>query len=148
MSLFRYSIKLEGGTTKEGSITAKTEDEARRKISSEHKVAAWVSIKAANPAAPKPKPATPPASKPKAPAKLAKLLYLQAGKCFFCREPLALGDASIEHLHPRSKGGTSTEDNEVVCCTALNQTFGNMDLRAKFAFIIAAGGGIKCPRRT
>lgn len=148
MSLFRYSIKLEGGATKDGSITAKTEEEARKKISAAHKVAAWVSVKAAGPAAPSaPKPEKPPAPKPKPSTKLQRMLYLQAGKCFFCGEQLALRDASIEHLQPRSKGGGSTEDNEVVCCTALNQTFGSMGLRAKFAFVIASGGAIKCPKQ-
>lgn len=152
MSLFRYTIKLEGGTAKNGSITAKTEDEARKKVSAKHVVAEWVSIKADKPSPPTAKPVKPQAPrlqvpKSKSMSKLEKMLYLQSGRCFFCREQLSVAEASIEHLHPRSKGGTSTEGNEVVCCAALNQVFGNMDLRAKFEFVIAAGGSIKCPRR-
>ena len=150
MSLFRYNVKLEGGATKNGSITAKTEEEARKNISSKHRVLEWLSIKADKPPTPPAKsvkPAKPQTTKQKSITKLEKMLYLQAGKCFFCRHPLALSDASIEHLHPRSKGGNSTEDNEVVCCAALNQTFGNMDLRAKFDFVINAGGSITCPRK-
>lgn len=151
MSLFRYTIKLEGGAAKNGSITAKTEDEARAKISSKHAVAEWVSIKADKPSPPPAKPAKPQAPKQQVPraksmSKLERMLYLQSGKCFFCREQLAAAEASIEHLYPRSKGGTSVEGNEVVCCAALNQVFGNMDLRAKFEFVIASGGSIKCPR--
>ena len=150
MSLFRYNIRLEDGTTKNGSLTAKTEEEARKNISSKHKVSEWVSINADKPSSPKPKSEQsekPQATKQKSISKLEKILYLQSGKCFFCRQQLALSEASIEHLHPRSKGGSSTEDNEVVCCTALNQTFGNMDLRTKFDFVISAAGSIKCPSK-
>lgn len=156
MSLFRYSVKLAGGATKNGSITAKTEDEARKKVASLQPVAEWLSIAADKPKPPKPEPAkaakAPPAAKPaplrkKPMSKLEKLLYLQSGKCFFCREPLALGDASIEHLHPRSKGGKDMDDNLVACCAALNQTFGSMDLRTKFDFIISSGGVLQCPAK-
>jgi 5-methylcytosine-specific restriction endonuclease McrA len=73
------------------------------------------------------------------------MLYLQSGKCFFCGRALKAGDASIEHLLPRSKGGGSTEENEVVCCKALNHTFGDMDLKAKFKFALEAAGNFKCP---
>lgn len=158
MSLFRYSVKLDGGATKSGSITAKTEEEARQKIYSLHSIAEWLSIAADKPKPPKPAPvkavkAPPPSIKPsllkkKPMSKLEKLLYLQSGKCFFCREALALSDASIEHLHPRSKGGKSTDDNVVVCCAALNQTFGSMDLRTKFDFLISSGGLLQCPARS
>lgn len=77
--------------------------------------------------------------------KLSKMLYLQSGRCFFCGEPLRESDASIEHLNPTSRGGTRTEDNEVVCHASLNATFGSMDLKRKFEFALKAAGKFKCP---
>jgi hypothetical protein len=81
----------------------------------------------------------------KALTKLRKMLYLQGGNCFFCGMPLPEEHASIEHLHPKSRGGTSTEDNEVVCHKTLNHTFGNMDLKRKFEFVLKTKGGFRCP---
>lgn len=83
--------------------------------------------------------------KPKGGSKLGKMLYLQAGRCFFCGQPLEEKDASIEHLNPKSKGGKSTDDNEVVCHASLNDTFGNMDLKRKFEFTLRMGGAFRCP---
>ena len=104
---------------------------------------------------PPPAPRATPASKtalPKPPAthtlsKLGRLLYLQSNRCFFCGEPLSEADASIEHLNPQSRGGTKTEDNEVVCHKTLNHVFGNMDLKHKFAFVLKSAGSFKCPKK-
>jgi len=82
---------------------------------------------------------------PKALTKLRKMLYLQGGSCFFCGQPLPEGDASIEHLNPKSRGGTSVEDNEVVCHKTLNHAFGNMDLKRKFEFVLKTKGAFRCP---
>jgi len=79
--------------------------------------------------------------------KLARLLYLQSGRCFFCGDPLNEADASIEHLNPTSRGGTKSEDNEVVCHKSLNQVFGSMDLKHKFAFVLKSAGSFKCPKK-
>lgn len=79
-------------------------------------------------------------------SKLGAMLYLQHHRCFFCGEELAESEASIEHLNPKSRGGKSTADNEVVCHVALNQTFGNMDLKQKFEFVLKARGAFKCPK--
>lgn len=89
--------------------------------------------------------ASPAPTKPKAISKLAKMLYLQSGRCFFCGEPLQEEDASIEHLNPKSRGGASIEENEVVCHRSLNETFGGMDLKRKFAFVLKSAGSFKCP---
>lgn len=115
---------------------------------------------AAKPAPPKPvappakavapKPATPvPAPPPKSQSlsKLEKMHFLQQGKCFFCGETVALADANIEHLHPLSKGGTRSEDNEVVCHKSLNETFGNLPLKQKFEFVLKAAGSFRCPKK-
>lgn len=80
-------------------------------------------------------------------AKLGRLLYLQSSRCFFCGELLTEADASIEHLNPKSRGGTSTEDNEVVCHKSLNQVFGAMGLKDKFAFVLKSAGSFKCPKK-
>lgn len=79
-------------------------------------------------------------------SKLGRLLYLQSGRCFFCGEPLRNEDASIEHLTPKSRGGTNTDGNLVACHKSLNQVFGDMDLKGKFEFVINAAGKFKCPK--
>ena len=111
--------------------------------------------KSAAPPPPKPKvvapkptaPAPAPAPKPQSPTKLERILYLQQGKCFFCGEKLAAADANIEHLHPLSKGGTRTDDNEVVCHKTLNDTFGSLPLKQKFEFVLKAAGSFRCPKK-
>lgn len=81
----------------------------------------------------------------KALTKLKRILYLQGGNCFFCGKSLGEGDASVEHLNPKSRGGTSTEDNEVVCHKSLNHVFGNMELKRKFEFVLKTKGSFRCP---
>jgi 5-methylcytosine-specific restriction endonuclease McrA len=89
--------------------------------------------------------AAPKAPKTKGLTKLRKMLYLQSGRCFFCGEPLKEEEASIEHLKPKSLGGASAEDNEVVCHASLNETFGAMDLKRKFEFVLKSAGKFTCP---
>lgn len=94
-----------------------------------------------------PMPAALPAEvKVRASNKLQKMLYMQHGKCFFCGEASAESDASIEHLQPLSRGGTRTEDNEVVCLRSLNATFGHLDLKRKTEFILRSAGQFRCPK--
>lgn len=143
MGLYRYKVVVSGGAEKEGRITAKTEAEARERIAKKVPVVEWRLLKTESPQA---TPA-PVASKPRPLSKLGKMLYLQSGRCFFCGEPLREEDASIEHLNPTSRGGTRSEDNEVVCHATLNETFGSMDLKRKFEFTLRAAGKFKCPSR-
>lgn len=142
MSLFKYTGQLADGKKKTGKVTAKSEEHARKRISEEQKVVAIDSIESESVSKPAPKPV----QKPKSLSKLQKMLYLQHGRCFFCGEELSENDASIEHLNPKSKGGVRTEDNEVVCHVSLNQTFGSMDLKRKFEFILQQKGVFKCPK--
>ena len=86
------------------------------------------------------------APKPKPLTKLRKLLYLQSNRCFFCNEVMSEEDANIEHLNPISRGGLRSEDNEVVCHSSLNETFGPMELKRKFEFVLKAAGKFSCPR--
>jgi len=144
MGLYRYNVAIRGGEPKTGLITAKTEAEARERLAKQLSIVEWHSLEV------EPPHASVVASKPtkaKTLTKLQKMLYLQSGRCFFCGQPLREEDATIEHLNPRSKGGTSTEDNEVVCHATLNDTFGNMDLKRKFEFSLKAAGSFKCPSR-
>ncbi len=83
--------------------------------------------------------------KPRPMTKLRRALYLQSGRCFFCGEALQEEDANIEHLNPQSRGGTRTEDNEVACHKTLNETFGDLDLKQKFAFVLKSAGSFRCP---
>ena len=151
MSLFAYTVFFADQTSKEGQVTAKTEDEAKKKIIEIHQKGTHLKVlKKEEPKKKAAKKAAKKATKKTAPkglTKLEKLHYLQTGKCFFCGENLPLERATIEHLNPRSKGGTSTSDNEVVCCSELNHTFGDMELKRKFEFILKASGKFKCPRQ-
>ncbi len=141
MSLFRYKITVAGGREKEGLITAKSEAAARERVAKENKVVDWLALGIETPTSKSPKPAP----KPKPLTKLGKMLYLQRGLCFFCRQPLREEDASIEHLNPISKGGARTSDNEVVCHKSLNATFGDIDLKEKFKLTLDKAGNFKCP---
>lgn len=118
----------------------------RRAADKKSKPASAAAVKPASPATAAASPAAKP-TQPKGQTKLSKMLYLQSGRCFFCGEPLGEADASIEHLNPRSRGGKSTEDNIVVCHKFLNETFGDMDLKRKFAFVLKSPGSFKCPRK-
>ena len=150
MSLFTYIIDLPNQAGKEGRITAKTEKDAKDQITEKHpegknlilETHPSVTKKAAKKVAKKAvkKTAT------KGLTKLEKYIYLQHGKCFFCGEKITLGNATIEHLFPVSKGGKRTEDNEVACCATVNHTFGDMDLKRKFEFVLKSSATFKCPK--
>jgi len=144
MSLFAYTGKLADGKTKAGKVTAKSESDARDQIKKVHKIIEVLSIKAEASAVAKP--AVKSVPKPKSLTKLQKMLYLLHGRCFFCGEELLESEASIEHLNPQSRGGAKSEDNEVVCHVSLNQTFGSMDLKSKFSFVLRHSGKFRCPK--
>lgn len=144
MSTYLYEVLLPEGVRKTGRRTARTEALLRQRLAKELPILEWISLEEVPPA----KPAIPDkGGKPRSRSKLEKILYLQAGRCFFCGEPLEAKDANIEHLNPRSKGGTNKEDNLVVCHKSLNTIFGDMDLKRKFEFILKAAGSFKCPEK-
>lgn len=151
MSLFTYIIDLPNQKGKAGRITAKTETDARQQVAAKYPEGENLVLEAeSQPTKKAAKKKVAKKAAPKTPAsgltKLEKILYLQSGKCFFCGESLPIDKATIEHLNPKSKGGTSTADNEVVCCAELNHTFGDMELKRKFEFILKAAGQFKCPK--
>jgi len=78
---------------------------------------------------------------------LDRLLFLQGGHCFFCKDPVARSDASLEHLKPRSQGGENDYENCVACCKALNSLFGQMSLKEKIRVILNQDGKFQCPSK-
>lgn len=56
------------------------------------------------------------------------LLYQQRKElpCYWCGIYLEQDDATLEHLHPESKGGPTTVDNCVIACTNCNNKRGTL----------------------
>lgn len=157
MSLYTYKFSVVGGAEKSGKITAKTEQAARDRLAKEHSIVTWHNfaeakvitskpVAAAKNVTPKPTPLTVKPVTPKTSSKLEKLLYLQSNKCFFCGRELTKAEASVEHLLPKSKGGSNDDGNVVVCCVTLNRTFGSMDLKEKVRIILEKAGNFTCPK--
>ncbi len=78
---------------------------------------------------------------------LDRLLFEQGGDCFFCKQPLEKADASVEHLHAVANGGTSSEENVVACCKAVNALLSNKPLKEKFAIVLRQKSGFRCPAK-
>jgi hypothetical protein len=76
---------------------------------------------------------------------LTRLLSAQRGLCFFCRNPLPLTDASVEHLVASSKGGSDCDENCVVCCKSLNGLLGNRSVKEKMKIVLKQKGQFECP---
>lgn len=76
---------------------------------------------------------------------LDRLMFAQGGLCFFCRDPLAKADASVEHLVASANGGRNDDDNCVVCCKAMNALLGSMSLKEKIQVVLNQKGQFKCP---
>ena len=77
---------------------------------------------------------------------LDRLLFIQGGLCFFCRQPLPRGEASIEHLVASANGGTNGEDNCVACCRSLNSLLGSKSIKEKLQIVLNQRGDFRCPR--
>jgi len=76
---------------------------------------------------------------------LDRLLFAQGGLCFFCREPLAPTQASVEHLVATANGGGDHDGNLVACCKSLNNMLGSMPLKEKIGVVLNQKGQFKCP---
>ena len=72
-------------------------------------------------------------------------MFAQGGLCFFCKDPLAKADASVEHLVASANGGRNDDDNCVVCCKAMNALLGSMSLKEKIQVVLNQKGHFKCP---
>lgn len=58
-----------------------------------------------------------------------KITLSPGGKvyCHYCRDELKLRSRTLDHVVPKSKGGSSGPDNLVSCCQRCNKAKGNMD---------------------
>jgi len=54
--------------------------------------------------------------------------------CYICKLSLRPGDATVDHILSRSKGGTDLPDNLACCCKTCNSDKGDMDLEDFLAF--------------
>jgi hypothetical protein len=77
---------------------------------------------------------------------LERLLFLQGQRCFFCQQPIAPGEASVEHLIATSNGGTKDDENCVVCCKSVNAALGSLSFKAKLQAVINQRGAFICPQ--
>ena len=76
---------------------------------------------------------------------LERLLFLQGNRCFFCRQPIPLGEASVEHLVATANGGPKDDDNCVVCCKAVNAALGSLSIKSKLQAVLNQKGAFACP---
>ena len=67
--------------------------------------------------------------------KLSSLLFNQGGKCFYCDAVLDIDEATIDHVVPKSKGGSDDLNNLVVCCKYANQAFRDYSPKHKMTVI-------------
>lgn len=79
---------------------------------------------------------------------LDRLMFVQGGLCFFCKQPLPKAEASVEHLFASSNGGSNNDENCVACCKSVNAMFGSMSLKEKFQVVLNQKGQFKCPNGT
>lgn len=76
---------------------------------------------------------------------LDRLMFVQGGLCFFCKQPLPKAEASVEHLQASANGGNNNDENCVACCKAVNAMLGSMSLKEKFQVVLNQQGKFKCP---
>lgn len=76
---------------------------------------------------------------------LDRLMFVQGGICFFCKQPLPKAEASVEHLLASANGGSNSDENCVACCKAVNALLGSMSLKEKFQVVLNQKGQFKCP---
>lgn len=76
---------------------------------------------------------------------LDRLMFVQGGVCFFCKQPLPKAEASVEHLLASANGGGNSDENCVACCKAVNALLGSMSLKEKFQVVLNQKGQFKCP---
>jgi 5-methylcytosine-specific restriction endonuclease McrA len=53
------------------------------------------------------------------------ILLRDRNTCQYCGQVLASGELTLDHVIPRSRGGSSTWENLVACCHACNRRKGN-----------------------
>lgn len=53
------------------------------------------------------------------------LWHRDLGCCQYCQKKVTIGSATIDHVIPKSRGGTHTWDNLVIACTKCNSKKGS-----------------------
>jgi len=48
------------------------------------------------------------------------------GECFYCQRKINLGEASRDHVYPKSKNGSNRHDNIVLACKRCNSVKGDL----------------------
>ena len=73
------------------------------------------------------------------------LLHRQGGLCFYCRKPLAVQNASIEHVIPVSKNGANGYNNLAACCKLMNSHLNAIAPKHKIEILLNWWGKSPCP---
>jgi hypothetical protein len=76
---------------------------------------------------------------------LDRLMFVQGGLCFFCKQPLPKAEASVEHLFASANGGNNNDENCIACCKSVNALLGSMSLKEKFQVVLNQKGQFTCP---
>jgi len=77
---------------------------------------------------------------------IQSLLHRQGGNCFYCRKPLAMQDASIDHVIPQCIGSYEGFTNLVACCREINLQFQGLPPKHKIELILNSNGLSVCPK--
>jgi 5-methylcytosine-specific restriction endonuclease McrA len=48
------------------------------------------------------------------------LIVIQGNRCAYCGKWMPIGTSTLDHIIPKSKNGTNSLDNLVVCCRDCN----------------------------
>ena len=78
--------------------------------------------------------------------RLKKVLFIQGGKCFYCKKTLNIEDATLDHIVAQSLGGGNSIDNIGACCKEINQLFANATVKTKIETVLAWNGNVPCPK--
>lgn len=75
--------------------------------------------------------------------KLNKRLWKAGGDnfCFYCAEKLSRRQRTLDHLTPKSRGGTAALSNMVLACRSCNNAKSDMTL-VEFNHFVMHNGGI------
>lgn len=60
--------------------------------------------------------------------KLQRLRKKSKNRCFYCKKRTSIEESSVDHVTPKSKGGTATKENEVFSCKTCNKNKADMSL--------------------
>lgn len=67
-------------------------------------------------------------------------LWHEQPRCAYCRTPLSRRSATLDHVLPLSRGGTDSDDNSLLCCSACNLSKGNRTIIEWIADLLTAAG--------